>query len=174
MEEIHLFPIVLFEDMLEVPEDLILEITNRKEDESKIAPDSWFGGVKTSFVNQDNIIGKYKEQKIIIDKSVKILREHPAYNSFGENFKVNYEFWWNYYEKGTHQDYHDHSYNVLSGIWFLKDSKTPVIFTNRGDKVRVYPKRGVLLIFPSWLPHYVESSVDERITISFNFDCTKL
>ena len=87
---------------------------------------------------------------------------------------------------------HTHSNSFLSGTLYVKTPKkcAPVIFSDprpgvpilvpeyteynraNGATFQIYPQRGDLLIFPSWLPHGVDEGEceahEERISIPFN------
>tara|TARA_Y200000002_G_scaffold41377_1_gene30078 strand:+ start:84 stop:665 length:582 start_codon:yes stop_codon:yes gene_type:complete len=98
--------------------------------------------------------------------------------------------WLNVNLSGSYNHRHTHSdgINFLSGVYYAKvpensggivfhDSKPPIFYASadmryfeRDQKHRIMPKENMLLYFPGWLEHEVESnnSNEERISISFN------
>ena len=92
---------------------------------------------------------------------------------------------------GHSNELHVHTQSVLSGVFYLTDSKYPITFQHPFEDINNYfwksevigncntinscfwsipPKRNLLIIFPSWLKHKVELNKDEteRVSISFN------
>lgn len=92
---------------------------------------------------------------------------------------------------GDFHNLHVHPNCVLSGIMYLQvpEKSSPIVFNDvRNEKrmlslpkkidcelnqleLAIYPKKGMFLIWESWLPHWVpkNTSETERITIVFNF-----
>ena len=98
--------------------------------------------------------------------------------------------WFNVYNKNDSQEYHNHNFNVVSGIFYLKSDnkdsntvfKSPIndlpsdaefdennIYTWKVYKS--YPIQGKLLLFRSNLDHCVERQMvdSNRITIAVNY-----
>ena len=98
--------------------------------------------------------------------------------------------WFNVYNKSDSQEYHNHNFNIVSGIFYLKSNdqdsntifKSPIsdlpsdaefdennIYTWKIYKS--YPIQGKLLLFRSDLNHCVEQQMvdSNRITISVNY-----
>ena len=99
--------------------------------------------------------------------------------------------WATLYPKGTFVPQHIHSNSTLSGVFYVKTSENcgSIVFQDpawvaktmqtRKDhwpqiqtKFAVPPEDGMMILFPSWLPHNTEinNSDDDRIIISFNID----
>jgi len=81
-----------------------------------------------------------------------------------------YDIWLNFTYKGDDNPIHDHA-GFLSGIIYIKDEdKQPTHFP--GIDYTHQPEEGEILIFPSYLQHYVDvkQTESERITSSFNLD----
>ena len=99
--------------------------------------------------------------------------------------------WININGKGHSNEYHIHPYSALSGVFYLTDSKFPIIFKHPYDDICTYywpeeyieswnnlnsaewsilPKKNMLLIFPAWISHKVAMNREDfdRISISFN------
>tara|TARA_Y100000310_G_scaffold344657_1_gene458595 strand:- start:658 stop:1317 length:660 start_codon:yes stop_codon:yes gene_type:complete len=79
-----------------------------------------------------------------------------------------YDFWINYTEKGSVNQWHDHE-GYLSGVIYLKNTKnTPTIF--KEGNIEYGGDVGEICIFPASLEHSVGEYLqdDERITASFN------
>jgi uncharacterized protein (TIGR02466 family) len=92
------------------------------------------------------------------------------------------EFWANVNPKGAVNFSHSHG-GDLSGIFYLQvnEESGDVVFLNpaissrkeiiASQNLKVHPRNLVLLLFPSWLEHYVEPNQSEepRISLSFNY-----
>ena len=104
--------------------------------------------------------------------------------------------WININGKGHSNEFHIHARAVLSGVFYLNNSKFPIIFKHPYDDINLYywneelienwnvqnsgqwtvtPKKNMLVIFPSWLHHKVAMNTEDsnRISISFNTECKK-
>jgi len=91
---------------------------------------------------------------------------------------------------------HLHANSLLSGVIYIKcQNSGPIVFMNpimahqyvvtpdiindfnefTSSDISVYPCPGKLIIFPSWLVHYVENNLDnsDRISIAFNLTIEK-
>ena len=81
------------------------------------------------------------------------------------------DFWGNIYRKGEYTVPHDHFPSTFSIVYFLKGKKhfSPLVF-NRFSKIRC--KEGRLVIFPSYLKHWVpvHKHSETRITLSSNIN----
>ena len=113
-------------------------------------------------------------------------------------------FWINISGKGASNSPHIHSGLTYSGVYFIKipkvmnggkflfyrdfneanlNSKSFMGDFKKGYKLQAYdypiisipPKENVLIIFPAWIPHAVETNLSEedRISLSFNFRLDK-
>tara|TARA_B100000795_G_scaffold152352_1_gene114156 strand:- start:440 stop:1021 length:582 start_codon:yes stop_codon:yes gene_type:complete len=93
--------------------------------------------------------------------------------------------WANMLKKGESHPPHTHSNNVFSGVYFLETGAPIQFFDPRPQASVLQPnleyttfdnssmmqfssQRGVGLIFPSWLQHWVPSTDNDRISISWN------
>ena len=73
------------------------------------------------------------------------------------------ELWGQYYKKGDYQINHHHHPNSWSFVYFVKAPKgsAPLLFTSSNKKI--VPKSGMLVVFPSWVYHYVPKHKCEEI-----------
>jgi uncharacterized protein (TIGR02466 family) len=99
--------------------------------------------------------------------------------------------WFNIYNKKDFQEWHNHNFNLVSAIYYLKAGKnsaktwfknplpenpnTPEFDPNNPytwTKYFVAPENNSLVIFKSNLDHCVEAQQNDstRITLSYNFD----
>ena len=99
--------------------------------------------------------------------------------------------WININGKGHLNEYHIHAKSALSGVFYLTDSKFPIMFKHPYEEMNtyywdvefvetlnnlnsgqwsVYPKKNTLLVFPPWLYHKVTMNQEnsDRISLSFN------
>ena len=124
--------------------------------------------------------------KFIIEMIFKLLGTDCKYNINITNM------WATIYPKGAHVPEHVHNNSLYSGVFYAKTSpncgnivfkdpsyiaksmasklsdgfpSVPVTFTQEVDT-------GIMILFPSWLPHYTQpnESDEDRIIISFNLD----
>jgi uncharacterized protein (TIGR02466 family) len=99
--------------------------------------------------------------------------------------------WVNINGNGHSNESHVHPQSVLSGVFYLTDSATPISFVHPYPDINTYywpensiensnkynsssydilPEKNTLVLFPSWLSHKVleHKSDNDRISISFN------
>jgi hypothetical protein len=81
---------------------------------------------------------------------------------------------------GGKQEKHIHPRSLISGVLYLKipkdlnrnaENKDGNLFFPIGDQLYINPKPGLLILFPSYLPHETIPfySSEERICIAFNY-----
>jgi len=79
---------------------------------------------------------------------------------------------------GGHQKLHTHPESILSGVIYLKTSSETeseekecgnIIFPS-SEAVSISPYQGLMILFPSYLPHLTIPTMqeDERVCIAFN------
>ena len=73
------------------------------------------------------------------------------------------ELWGQYYKKGDYQITHAHNPLSWSFVYYVNAPKgsAPLVFTSSNKKI--FPKPGMLVLFPSWLEHYVPKHKCEEI-----------
>tara|TARA_B100001059_G_C17728399_1_gene524785 strand:+ start:33 stop:614 length:582 start_codon:yes stop_codon:yes gene_type:complete len=93
--------------------------------------------------------------------------------------------WANMLKKGDSHPPHTHSNNVFSGVYYLEDGAPIQFFDPRPQASVLHPnleyttfdnssmmqfnsEKGIGLIFPSWLQHWVPTTNKDRISISWN------
>ena len=130
---------------------------------------------------------------------VKLLSEvQTAINAYHNKLQFKKEvkqklsnIWININGKGHLNEYHIHAKSALSGVFYLTDSKFPIMFKHPDEEMNtyywdvefvetlnnlnsgqwsVYPKKNTLLVFPPWLYHKVTMNQEnsDRISLSFN------
>ena len=103
-----------------------------------------------------------------------ILNNHCEnfYNNFVQNIKLKLaDFWIVKYKKGDFAVKHNHGIgttNIISGCYYIDIEKnaSPILFENQGP---IYPKKDMLILFPSLLDHEVPKTTGKRLLVSFNF-----
>jgi len=83
------------------------------------------------------------------------INKHGIYNG---NHLKHFHIWGQLYNEGDHQTSHDHVPYVFSWIYYVKSPKgsSPIVFESSDYKL--YPKESDLIIFPSWVEHYVPNN----------------
>ena len=93
--------------------------------------------------------------------------------------------WANMLKKGDSHPPHTHSNNVFSGVYYLESGAPIQFFDPRPQANILQPnleyttfdnssmmqfnsQKGIGLIFPSWLQHWVPTTTKDRISISWN------
>jgi uncharacterized protein (TIGR02466 family) len=93
--------------------------------------------------------------------------------------------WANMLKKGDSHPPHTHSNNVFSGVYYLEPGAPIQFFDPRPQASVLHPnleyttfdnssmmqfnsQKGIGLIFPSWLQHWVPTTTKDRISISWN------
>jgi hypothetical protein len=152
----------------------------------------WNCDISTSFYDRDNIGILFNDNhslsihlQDIIMKYMKSMLP-TIYNLTGTpypSFSNLYHIWYNRYDRGNWQEFHDHDGSTFSGIYYLDISKGDSSTSFVGDSYNNYSSmirkdsvlfgdgvelEGRLVIFPSELGHYVNPSKGNRTTISFN------
>ena len=92
-------------------------------------------------------------------------------------------FWFNVNPPGTYNSLHIHPGSILSGVFWVscpencgrlvvRHPNEMVNYYLGPDELSIDPQEGLLVLFPSYLPHLVESNQgsEDRISISFNLN----
>ena len=118
--------------------------------------------------------------RFIIDTSNTILTDTFKY--IYESIEIT-NMWASKYEKGQTHAPHTHANNVLSGVYYLTNGTplqffdprpnvlSPTCIENTIDNVSAFnfnAVKGTGVIFPSWMQHWVPTTSDTRISISWN------
>lgn len=123
----------------------------------------------------------------IKDRLIKYLNEYKE--KTGISFDKLDNSWVSIQKKGSRLYKHTHPFSSISGVFYLKvdELSSPIYFYNPNpfisftpiiknteytqSQIKVSPKIGDLLLFPSWISHGsddAENGSNERIIISFN------
>ena len=133
------------------------------------------GGFQTrDNLQEDGIFQEFNQSLLLMCKGI-INEYHKEIDIYIDGM------WGNINQKGDFNAHHVHS-GVLSGVFYCqvpKDSGKLILVDpavrSHGNLIRnnnygIVPERLALIVFPSWLEHYVEPSQSDetRISISFN------
>tara|TARA_R110000803_G_C11832969_1_gene303553 strand:+ start:54 stop:647 length:594 start_codon:yes stop_codon:yes gene_type:complete len=181
MEFVKLFPTLLLGDVLN-------KITPEQIDSYK----TYLSSVQYLDLKKN---GKSSLDQHVLDNSIfSSLKNNIFEYSFKYLKKLNHvvedlqicNSWSNILNKDEVIYYHKHSNSYLSGVFYLDNRSSPITFRNpssfskygwapefsppeTSDNMSVIPKKGLLLLFPSWLEHSVlTSQEDNKISIAFN------
>lgn len=150
---------------------------------------NWFTDVKNSLdtydlKNDDSFMPLLKEVTLCVNEFNSMMGSTHLYECK--------DFWFNVYEKGDYQEFHVHSNNTYSAVFFAMCDKnsSPLVLQNpayyynmlpikdienynilSAQTTNILPEENVLVIFRSYLQHMVpkHNSDNKRITLAFNF-----
>ena len=200
-----LFPIHIYQTRIKENELIKDELSNNIEkyvkDKSLKIPGGWLtDSVQTSYDSDNTNIELFDTDSIVHNYYKKYL-----FKIFDKPVELSIkDMWFNYYSNGEYQEPHHHidgssinnNQSHFSCIHYLKfngDVHEPAIFVDPLSLIRAHsveldsnnyneryiPKvrEGSLLMFPSYLEHYVRKNAptpdDPRVTIAFNIVLTK-
>jgi hypothetical protein len=114
----------------------------------------------------------------ITNKILPIIGQH---NNWHYNNWKTVSAWINFYTPGDKALPHNHANDHYSAILIVKPSTGNLIFEDPKQIHTLYPpfekhlgqrineNKGKLILFPSYLYHYVSECDDERVSVAFNF-----
>ena len=161
-------------------------ILNMKEKDFKGRTISNVGGYQSNPLDLND-----KNFKVFLDKLLLKLKEYSSIFEISLNTKI-HDYWFNINNLKHSNKLHNHSGAFLSGVFYVKIPKNSgkLYFQNvkashdncfksktlntynkyRSNYYNITPKENLLVLFPGWLDHLVESnnSNENRISISFN------
>jgi hypothetical protein len=99
---------------------------------------------------------------------------------FNESIESEISGWGVVLNQGGHQKLHTHPESIISGVIYIKTSSETesniresgnIIFPS-SEKLSIAPYRGLMILFPSYLPHSTVATTedDERVCIAFNIN----
>jgi len=150
--------------------EYILDLADTEQSETKSNMGGW---QSRDNLYQDPIFQEFNQAIVSIAKNV--LQEYTQREPYIQSM------WANINVKGDYNAHHTHE-GELSGVYYCQVPKNPgrLVLVNpvvrsyisvvKNNNFHINPERLALIMFPSWLEHYVESnqSDDSRISISFN------
>ena len=200
-----LFPIHIYQTHIKENELIKDELSNNIEkyvkDKSLKIPRGWLtDNIKTSFGKSKINIELFGDNSIVHDYYEKYLSK-----IFDKDVKMRIEqMWFNYYSNGEYQEQHHHidrgavmndkaHFSCIHYLKFNENIHEPAIFVDPLSLIRSHSieidsnnyneryvpnvREGSLLMFPSYLEHYVRKNAptpdDPRVTIAFNIILTK-
>lgn len=165
-------------------------ILDMKEKESEGRTISNVGGYQSNPLDLED-----KNFKPFIDELFKKLEDYVSI--FKVPFKVKlFDYWFNVNNFKDNNKLHNHSGAFVSGAYYVRvpENSGKIFFQNsktlkdkcshtkmlgdynkyRSDHFNITPKENLLVLFPSWLDHLVESNQthEDRISMSFNLILT--
>jgi uncharacterized protein (TIGR02466 family) len=145
---------------------------------------------------QSNNIYSHHENMPNINRLIESINKHSKiiFDNYGvkEKYIANIEgIWLNINTPGSSNGTHIHTDSILSGIYYVRvpEDSGDLVFQNNLTQAYINgtflkedtditkpsahykPVEGAVIIFPSWIPHYVlaNNSDKDRISIAFNF-----
>ena len=194
----NIFPVTVYKTRIEDNDLLKEKIVSSVEKAlpELDSPEDWAtDNLKTSFE------GEPKGKEVLVGKNNVLLKEKYS-NAISEIFdreitwEIADDIWYNYYEKGSYQELHEHIADPFQKIHFScihylsydRDVHTPAEFHDPISAIRAHSltldknfvgdffipqvEEGDLIMFPAYLQHRVlpqKVSDIPRITLSFNF-----
>jgi len=175
------FPTIINEFEFDMDKQEYNLVINELDDEGGWIDDTFKDKelVKQTDANLGNRIPKFTNQ---IGEITKKVCEQYSYKY--DSFDIT-GMWANKLEKGDTHPPHTHSNNIFSGVYYLEGGSQIQFFDPRPQANVLKPnttednfdnssmlafnsEKGVGLIFPSWLQHWVSTTDTTRISISWN------
>ena len=95
--------------------------------------------------------------------------------------------WLSLFKKGNYGQVHNHSPSTIAGVYYYQSNEkdgrlffrtsnpyyqSNNIFKNLKEDLLIEPKQGLLVLFPGWLNHGIQTNEtdDDRISLSFNIE----
>jgi uncharacterized protein (TIGR02466 family) len=179
----------------------LVETFKNNEKNAKLVSDKW-GEEKSSYDNSDVDkygITTFQTKNLLIDPEwadvISFIADFSGTMLSSMTKNTSFKFsniWATFYPPGAYVPQHTHSNCALSGVFYVKAPKNcgNIVFQDPSwvaksmiynknaefpkDQTRydVSPEDGMMIIFPSWLPHSTKKnlSTDSRIIISFNIE----
>ena len=188
MTIINLFPTAIYETYYKGDLTPYVDRCIELKDKIKKGGGNWVNGPYNTCGSYDLFKDKhFKKLKNFFNEHV--IRFTRAIGIESVNTKQGYA-WFNLFNKNDSQEYHNHNFNVVSGIFYLKSNegdantcfKSPINDLPSDAKFdetnaytwkiyKSYPIQGKLLFFRSDLDHCVERQMvdSNRITIAVNY-----
>lgn len=172
---------LLTNDFLQKYQNTILNNT------SESGGSNWLTNVKNclgTYNLNENSFFEDLHQKVT--EHVNVFNKHMGSNRF---YSCKYS-WFNIYEIGDYQEYHNHPHSTYSAIFFLKTNSesSPLVLQNPAEDMhpphdivhlnelnfgnyRFESRQNSLIIFRSYIKHMVPKhhDIEKRITIAFNY-----
>ncbi len=159
--------------------------TNKNDNKNYSVKNGWQGDLD---FNEIESLAILKQKLLPLFKD--ILKEIAPQKNINFNIKA----WANIQDQIGYNEPHVHPFSLFSAVYYLKvsDKSGSICFKdprpglqnhifasssnppppNNFSSIKIKPKEGLLLIFPSWLEHFTEVNYDstERISIAMNID----
>ena len=124
------------------------------------------------------IIGLSKKIKTLANQYCQSLNISSI--KFNESIESEISGWGVVLNQGGHQKLHTHPESIISGVIYIKtSSETESNIRESGnitfpssEELSIAPYRGLMILFPSYLPHSTVATTedDERVCIAFNIN----
>lgn len=186
--DVFINPIVI--DQLNIDNDKIADYVLDLKEKDKGRKISNSGGWQSNNIDFKDEICFQELFTEIYKRMETILKEFE----FDDELNINLEnFWINVNNKGDYNIPHVHPNSLFSGIYYVNAEKDmgKIVFMNpimahpycinsrmiknyntfNSAEWSIMPNTGLLVIFPSWLLHYVETNRTEENRISIAFNC---
>lgn len=141
-------------------------------------------GCQRIYKSCKNIEWLYKEIDQLLSSAIDFYqKEDTIFKSHSKERKKTY-YWANINSPGSRNVFHSHKENTFSLVYYLQAGETGALrFVNSSNILgdcnpispfsrdfEVHPKEGDLFLWPSWVPHEVETNQSniERINLVFN------
>ena len=124
------------------------------------------------------VIGLSKKIKALANQYCQSL--NIPFIKFNEGVEPEISGWGVVLNHGGHQKLHTHPESIISGVIYIKTSsqtesnigESGNITFPSSEKLSIAPYRGLMILFPSYLPHSTVATAedDERVCIAFNIN----
>lgn len=187
------FPTPLYIHEPKIEEVFLIQAEIKKafskvEKQGLILPDNREAPLKTNLTLINNSIEHFDLTLLgdyIQKHTLEYLKSAGSFNLRDDNCLELSRSWFNVYDEGEAQEWHEHGDAIISGTYYYQASgdngeisfKSPIPHRTRwpvGSKYAVSldypPHSGSLVLFPSWFEHRVQPNKTDKRRISISFD----
>jgi uncharacterized protein (TIGR02466 family) len=170
-------------EFLAAMRDYVLAMEQRDSGKQVSNAGGWHS-TETFFDQKDEIVQLLGIEILKVAAEMTYLRVRPTIGACAADVAFEGGSWANVSRDGDYNKPHNHPGTIWSGVFYVSlGERDPEPSDNgaiefmdprganvHGSKLRIQPKPGELLLFPSWLHHYVNpfKGKGERISIAFN------
>ncbi len=166
-----IFPIPIYTNGIDNFDAIQYEIDKAAEKVNfNMRPDWGHTHYLSDITFKENFIEKYK-----LTKFKKELTWHVNQYHQNKNFSIE-SSWMTVFKKYNYGHIHDHGGNDISGVYYFKTNSQDGNFFFESPyplddtRVQIGPQPGMIVLFPSWLRHGIQTNLTDNVRMSLSFN----